>query len=104
MLFKTCFLLSVTFLCIYSGLGKKFEKSILKDDNIKPKPIFGLILIFIGIVFSFLQLIALPFMFEKEDPFGTIFFWFCGFGVFSVFALSLVYGVFKCLREIKNKS
>jgi Trk-type K+ transport system membrane component len=102
--FKTFFFASIAFLCIYGILSKKFEKKILENIIGKPKLVWGWLLISIGVVFSCIQIVALPFIFEKQDPLGTIFLWFCGFGIFSLLALGLVRGLFKCFKEIKGKS
>jgi len=102
--FKTIFLLSVVFLWAFIVLSKNFERKILENISGKPKPIWGWLLIGTGIVFSCMHVGALPFMYEQQDPFGTIFMWFATNGIFSVATLSLVYGVFKCIRELKTRS
>jgi hypothetical protein len=62
----------------------------------------GFLLIIVGIVFSFFQILALPFLLKQESFIGALFFWFGGFGIFILFALRMIYGLFKCIRECKK--
>ncbi len=99
--YKTCFALSVLFLWAYINLAKRFENKIDKNISSKPKNIWGWVLVGVGVLFSALQFIALPFVFERQSPSGTVFLWFCFFGIFSVVTLRTVHGLFKCLKELK---
>ena len=101
--FKTCFFFSVLFLCVYINTAKRFENKILESIPGKPKPIWGWLLVTAGVIFSSLQFIALPFIFERKTPSGTIFLWFGCFGIFSIAALQIAYGLFKCIKEIKTQ-
>lgn len=61
-----------------------------------------------GIVFSCLQAVAIIFSeFEwsvfKLGIFETIFVWFCIHGIFAVMALRIVWGLFKCLKQMKEQ-
>lgn len=75
----------------------------LTDVTGELKPIWGWLLVWAGVGFSCVHVFALVFIYEQQDPLGTVFMWFATNGIFSVVTLSLVYGVIKCLREIKDK-
>lgn len=104
MLFKTCFFVSVSILWAYIYIAKRYERKILENIPGKPKIIWGWLLVGVGIIFSALQFIALPFIFERQAPSGTLFLWFCCFGIFSVVTLRIVYGLFKCIKEILKRT
>ena len=90
------FALSTAFICAYIQVAQSFWNK-QQPDHRK-----GRYLIALGVVFSIVHLLALPFWFDKNALVGSIFVWFCANGIFSVLALRIVYGLVKCLKDIKE--
>lgn len=103
MIFKVCYLASIVFLCIFIYFSNKYEKCISKHPNERHITLWGWLLIIAGLSFSFAQFAALPYIFERQAPLGTMFYWFATFGIFSVLALRIVHGLLKCIWEIKKR-
>jgi len=100
---------SVVFLWAYIFKARRFENKLIRRKYIAEKGfrIQGWILISIGIAFSCLQAGAI-FFYEYElgvfklGMFEVIFVWFCIHGIFAVMVLRIVWGLFECLKQMKE--
>jgi hypothetical protein len=90
------FALSTAFICVYIQLAQSFW------NKQQPNPRKGWYLIVLGLGFSIVQFLALPFWFDKNAFAGSIFMWFCANGIFAVLALRIIYGIIKYLKNIRG--
>ena len=90
------FALSTVFICAYIQAAQSFW------NKQQPDPRKGRYLIALGVVFSIVNLLALPYWLYKNALVGSIFVWFCANGIFSVLALRIVHGLVKCLKDIRE--
>ena len=104
------FMLSVVFLCAYVFKAKRFENKLIRRKYIVEKGfrIQWWILISVGIAFSCLQVVAIILSkFEcgifELGIFEIIFVWFCIHGIFAVMVLRIVWGLFKCFKQMKEQ-
>ena len=97
------FLVCVVFIAGYVTAATKYDNRLVRNDYRRPGAAYGRVLILVGVGFSLLQLVTLPFIFDKSAPFGSIFLWFGANGMFALFAMKIVYGLLKCLREIQKR-
>lgn len=99
------FILSVVFLCTYGLAAKRFENRLISRSYVLDKGIQtqGRILVIVGIAFSCLQAGTIVFSEFELGVFPVLFIWFCTHGIFVVMVLRVVWGLFKCLRQIKKQ-
>jgi len=97
-------MLSVVFLWAYVLVARRFENRLISRKYIVEKGFrpHGWILIAVGVVFSSIHIGAIVFSEFEHGIFAAIFVWFCIHGIFAVMVLRIVWGLFECLKQMKE--
>jgi hypothetical protein len=102
MLLIIWFLVCVVFIAGYITAATKYDTRLVRSGYRKPGAKHGKVLILVGIGFSLLQVATLPLIFDRNASLGSLFLWLGANGAFCLFAMRIVYGLLKCLLEIKK--
>ena len=96
--FLSVFLPSCFFLWAYMNVAEHWSRRAKGQDGMPMRRVWGWVLVLAGVVFSLLHTLTAAYLFDLQDPVGSLFVWFCFSGIFAVASCHLAWRTLRVLR------